>query len=68
MRTCSKSALALAALAVWTAAARPEEPIAPEGTTVQLLLLRQKSVQQELKLTPEVIAKVIEFTNKESAA
>jgi hypothetical protein len=67
MRTLFKVALALATLAVGTAvAARPDEPIVPEGTTVQLLLLRQKSVQQELKLAPGVIQKVMEFTNKEA--
>jgi hypothetical protein len=42
--------------------------IAPEGTTVQLLLLRQKSVQQELKLGPELAKKIDDFTNKESEA
>ncbi|HEY7312162.1 MAG TPA: hypothetical protein VH643_22550 [Gemmataceae bacterium] len=46
------------------------EPPAPEfalpsDTTVKLLLLRQKSVQEELKLTPELCTKVAEFTNKE---
>lgn len=47
-------------------AADPTEAIAPEGTTIQLLLLRQKSVQRDLKLTPEVVKKVAEFTLKES--
>jgi hypothetical protein len=62
-----KAALALSTLAVGTAVtARPDEPIVPEGTTVQLLLLRQKSVQQELKLDPGVIQKVMEFTHKEA--
>jgi hypothetical protein len=46
-------------------AAQQVEPIAPEGTTIQLILLRQKSVQQDLKLTPEVVKKVFEFTDKE---
>jgi hypothetical protein len=46
-------------------AAQQVEPIAPEGTTIPLILLRQKSVQQELKLTPEVVKKIFEFTNKE---
>jgi hypothetical protein len=46
------------------------EPPAPEfalpsDTTVKLLLLRQKSVQEELKLTPELCTKVAEYTNKE---
>src|SRR5262249_7239562 len=66
MRTFMNAALALTTLAVGTAAARPDEPIVPEGTTVQLLLLRQKSVQQELKLAPGVVQKVTEFTGKEA--
>jgi hypothetical protein len=33
-----------------------------------LLLLRQKSVQQELKITPELAKKIHEFTNKEYEA
>ena len=66
MRAFLKAALALSTLAVGTVVARPDEPIVPEGTTVQLLLLRQKSVQQELKLDPAVVQKVMEFTNKEA--
>jgi Spy/CpxP family protein refolding chaperone len=66
MRTL-KWALVLAFPAALVAAQQPE-PLAPEGTTIQLILLRQKSVQQELKLTPEVIKKIIEFTNKEYEA
>ena len=42
------------------------QPIVPERTTIQLLLLRQKSVQKELKLADDVAKKVMEFTNKES--
>jgi len=70
-------ALALAIPAVWVAAAltagnflaeETKEKILPEGTTIQLLLLRQKSVQKELKLPPNVIKTIYEFTNKQSAA
>jgi hypothetical protein len=61
-------ALVLAVPMVWVAAARPADLHVAEGTTVQLLLLRQKSVQEELKLSPEVTKKVLEFTNKESGA
>jgi hypothetical protein len=49
-------------------AAKTAEPIIPDDTTVHLLLLRQKSVQAELKLPPEVCKKIVEFTNAESAA
>jgi hypothetical protein len=37
----------------------------PSDTTVRLLLLRQKSVQEELKLSDELCKKIVEFTNKE---
>jgi hypothetical protein len=37
----------------------------PSDTTVRLLFLRQKSVQEELKLSEEVCKKVVEYTNKE---
>src|SRR5262249_57627339 len=65
MRTL-KWLLVLAVPAVWVAAARPADEISPEGTTVPLLLLRQKSVQAELKLTPDVGKKIMDFTNKEA--
>jgi hypothetical protein len=68
MRTFWRWALALAVPALWTTAARPDGEIVPEGSTVQLLLLRQKSVQQELKLAPEVVKKVLEFDDKEDEA
>src|SRR5262249_46041641 len=63
-----KWTLALAVPAVWTAAARADGEVVPEGTTVQLLLLRQKSVQQELKLSAEVVKKILEFDDKEDEA
>ncbi len=66
MRTFWKCALVLAVLTVGVAPARPADTIGPEGTTVQLLLLRQKSVQQELKLDADLVKKIVEFTNKES--
>jgi hypothetical protein len=68
MRTFRKWALVLVVPALWVAAARPQERFVPEGTAIELILLRQKSVQQELKLTPEVIKKVMEFTNKQHDA
>jgi hypothetical protein len=68
MRTFCTWALVLAVPALWATAARADEEISPGPTTAQLLLLRQKSVQQDLKLTPEVITKVADFTAKEAAA
>jgi hypothetical protein len=67
MRTL-KWVLVLAVPAVWVAAARPADRLVPERTTIELLLLRQKSVQEELKLNPEVSKKVFEFTNKQNEA
>jgi Spy/CpxP family protein refolding chaperone len=64
-------ALVLAIPATWVATVRAfddADVTPPEGTTLQLLLLRQKSVQQELKLNAGVATKVAEFTNRESGA
>jgi Spy/CpxP family protein refolding chaperone len=66
MRTFFTLVLVLAVPAGFAAAAEKTAPIAPETTTVQLLLLRQKSVQTELKLSDDVAKKVMEFTNMES--
>jgi hypothetical protein len=71
MRTFWKWIVLPAVLAVWVAAApsadkKLELPL-PEGTTVKLILLRQKSVQEELKLTADEVKKIDEFTNKEYA-
>jgi hypothetical protein len=45
-----------------------EEPATPEGSTVKLLLLRQKSVQKELELGDDTTKKIMEFTTKQSDA
>jgi hypothetical protein len=66
MRTFCKWALVLAVPAVWVAPARPgEKDDVPGKTTFHLLLLRQKSVQKELMITPELAKKIREFTNME---
>jgi len=67
MRTL-KWVLVLAVPALWVAEARPQERSVPERTTIELLLLRQKSVQQELKVSPELTKKVVDFTNKQREA
>lgn len=67
MRTL-KWVLVLAVPALLVAVAQTQEQFVPEGTTLELILLRQKSVQQELKLSPEVIKKVMEFTHKQHDA
>ena len=68
MRQFTKWVVALVVPAVWAATAWPAEPPVPEGTTVKLLLLRQKSVQKELELGADVIQKIMEFTAAQSEA
>jgi Spy/CpxP family protein refolding chaperone len=63
--------LVLPALLVSAALAeKAEKPsdIVPDRVTVQLMLLRQTSVQKELKITPELAKKVLDFTNMEHEA
>jgi Spy/CpxP family protein refolding chaperone len=68
MRIFRKSLLAVAALAVWTAPARPAEDIPKliaEEDAVQVMLLRQKAVQQDLKITGAEARKIDEFATKQ---
>jgi hypothetical protein len=58
-------ALAVPALC---AADQPAERAAPTPTTVNLMLLRQKSVQSDLKIDAELGKKIVDFTNKEFEA
>lgn len=60
--------LVLAAPALGVVSAQQAERLVPERTTIELILLRQKSVQQELKLSPEVAKKAIAFTHKQHEA
>jgi Spy/CpxP family protein refolding chaperone len=68
MRTFMKWAVVLIVPAVLAATARPAEPNVPEGTTVKLLLLRQKSVQKELELGADAVQKIMDFTNAQAEA
>jgi hypothetical protein len=68
MRTFTKWALVLLVPAVFGATARPAESDVPEGTTVKLLLLRQKSVQKELELSADTVKKILAFTDAQSEA
>jgi hypothetical protein len=69
MRTFMKWALVLLVPAVFGATGQSaEDDSIPKGTTVKLLLLRQKSVQKELKLSSDVIKKILEFTDAQSEA
>jgi hypothetical protein len=68
MHTFMKWAVVLLVPAVFGVTAWSAEPAVPEGTTVKLLLLRQKSVQKELDLSPDAVKKILDFTNKQSEA
>src|SRR5262245_48080848 len=68
MRTFMTWAVVLLVPAVLEATAQPAEEGVPEGTTVKLLLLRQKSVQKEMELTPESTKKIMAFTDAQSEA
>ena len=68
MRTFWKWAVVLAVPAICVAAASSQELALPEGTTVKLLLLRQKSVQKELAISADVAKKITEFTEHQSEA
>ena len=67
MRTLQR-VLILAVPAMLVAADQPAENLFPDDVTVHLVLLRQKSVQEELKITAELAKKISEFTNKEYEA
>jgi hypothetical protein len=68
MRTFWKWAVVLTVPVIWVAVAWSQETFHPEGTTVKLLLLRQKSVQKELGISAGVAENVMAFTEKQSDA
>jgi hypothetical protein len=69
MRTFIRWAVVLIVLSVFGVTARSEEEQAvPEGTTLKLLLLRQKSVQKELELDADAVKKITDFTDAQSKA
>jgi hypothetical protein len=63
-----KWAAVLLVPAVFGTTARPADEVVPEGTTVKLLLLRQKSVQKELELGADTVRKIMAFTEAQSEA
>jgi hypothetical protein len=67
MRAFWKCTLILAVPAL-CAAEEPAERAAPNPTTVDLILLREKSVQEDLKLDAALARKIVEFTNKQYEA
>jgi hypothetical protein len=68
MRNFWKLAVVLGVPAIWVAAAWSQEPHYPEGTTIKLMLLRQKSVQKELDISADVAKKIMAFTDQQSDA
>jgi hypothetical protein len=66
MRTFVKWSMVLLIPTVFGATARPAEHAIPEDSTIKLLLLRQKSVQKELELSPEAVKMVMEFTHEQA--
>lgn len=68
MRTLWQPTLVLSVAAVCVTVAAAQEMPLPEGTTVKLILLRQKSVQAELKLAPATVDKVMKFTHEQYEA
>jgi hypothetical protein len=58
-----KCVLILAVPVLLVAADSSEDRLIPERTTIELLLLRQKSVQRELKVSPGLSKKVDQFTH-----
>jgi hypothetical protein len=68
MRSFWKWALVLVIGAFWVAPLLSQERTEPEGTTVKLLLLRQKSVQKELEIAADAAAKIMTFTDGQSEA
>jgi hypothetical protein len=70
MSTFWKAALVLAIPFAWVAAALPQEKTHhhAEGTTIRLMLLRQKSVQKELEIPADLAAKIKTFTHEQAEA
>lgn len=67
MYTYRKSLLALAAVTVWATAARPaeDEKIIAREDAIEVMLVRQKSVQDDLKITEEQGRKIHAFADKQ---
>jgi len=67
MRVSGKWALALGLVVAPVGSARPADPekIVPAEGAVQLMLLRQQSVQDELKLAPDQVQKIHDFADKQ---
>ncbi|HEY2250851.1 MAG TPA: hypothetical protein VGH74_07305 [Planctomycetaceae bacterium] len=62
-----RSGLALTILAFWAAPAWAAEKMVPEEGAIELMLLRQQSVQRELKLTADEVEKINKFAAQQWA-
>lgn len=67
MYTYRKSLLALAVVALWATAARPaeDEKIIAREDAIEVMLLRQQSVQDDLKITEAQKRKIHAFADKQ---
>jgi len=67
MRELRKGILLLGVLAMWTAPARPDDEVrmVPEEGAVHVMLLRQKSVRDALKLTDDEARKIREHNQRQ---
>lgn len=64
MRHSWQGALALAVLVAWGTGVRADH-LVPEAGASHLLLLRQKSVQEELRLSADQVKKINDFADKQ---
>ena len=65
MNRLSRLALGLTILAAWVAPVYAAGKAVPEEGAVELMLLRQQSVQKELKLTEEQVEKIHKFAHQQ---
>ncbi len=61
MKTLFKSGLALTILALWAAPARAAEKLVAEEGAVEIVLLRQQSIQKELRLSADEVEKIHKY-------
>jgi hypothetical protein len=61
MKRLFKSACALTILALWAAPARAAEKMVAEEGAVEVVLLRQQSIQKELKLSADEVEKIHKY-------
>jgi hypothetical protein len=68
MRTVMNWVIVLSIPALLAVPAAGQEMIHPEGSTIKLILLRQKSVQEELKVSDDLKKQINDFTEKQHEA